>query len=406
MSSPLTAPLVRPPLRRPRAQAVTGVAAGTARHLGISVTLVRAIFVLATMLSGAGAMLYLWLWVFLPVDPAVPAQAGDDPREQRITRRVPMAWLLLSASAVLALTSVGTADRAGSPVWFSLALGAQTLAVAAALWAGLLDGDDIDRGPRHVRFVRWSAVTLIVLLLIASVVWMRVTTDPTLTLIAGMTAVLALGGVFAPVIITRFRELSAERDQRIREEQRSEMAAHLHDSVLQTLALIQNRAGSSSEVARIARAQERELRGWLYDADTPADSDLATDLRDYAAALELDYAVHIDVVAAGEATERASGEVAAAAREAMLNAARHAGGDVSTYIESRPDQVEVFIRDRGPGFALDEVPDDRLGVRQSIIGRMRRIGGTAQVRAGAGGIGTEVRLRLTTRPGPDEETRS
>ena len=194
--------------------------------------------------------------------------------------------------------------------------------------------------------------------------------------------------------MSRWRELQSERVQRIREEQRSEMAAHLHDSVLQTLALIQNRAGASTEVSRLARAQERELRSWLYDGDTPADSDLPTDLRDFAGALELDYPVQIEVVSTGLSNERASGEVAAAAREAMLNAARHAGGEVSVYIEGGAASVDVFVRDRGPGFDPALVPADRLGVRESIIGRMRRAGGTATVRAGVGGHGTEVHLHF------------
>ncbi|NLA09640.1 MAG: ATP-binding protein, partial [Microbacteriaceae bacterium] len=195
-------------------------------------------------------------------------------------------------------------------------------------------------------------------------------------------------------LVSRWRELQDERVQRIREEQRSEMAAHLHDSVLQTLALIQNRAGASSEASRLARAQERELRSWLFDGDTPADSDLSTDLRDYAGALELDFPVQIDVVSAGLSSERASGEVAAAAREAMLNAARHAGGDVSVYIEGGTASVDVFVRDRGPGFDPAQLPADRLGVRESMIGRMRRAGGSATVRPGGGGTGTEVHLHL------------
>jgi signal transduction histidine kinase len=161
---------------------------------------------------------------------------------------------------------------------------------------------------------------------------------------------------------------------------------------LQTLALIQNRAGASSEAARLARAQERELRAWLYDGDQPADSDLPTDLRDYAAALELDYPVRIDVVSAGLSTERASGELAAAAREAMLNAARHAGGEVSVYIEGGAAGVDVYIRDRGPGFVVDDVPADRLGIRQSIVGRMRRAGGEGAVRSTD--AGTEVHLHF------------
>jgi signal transduction histidine kinase len=209
-----------------------------------------------------------------------------------------------------------------------------------------------------------------------------------------LAVLLAAVGVFGPWAIRLWHELIAERTKRVREEERAEMAAHLHDSVLQTLALIQNRAGASSEVARIARAQERELREWLYAGVGTADSDLATDLKDYAAGLELDYPVRFDVVTVGQSAERSSGELASAAREAMLNAARHAGGDVSVYIEGSAAAVDVFIRDRGPGFDPAQVPEHRLGVRESIIGRMRRAGGSAAVGRGAGGAGTEVHLHF------------
>jgi signal transduction histidine kinase len=164
--------------------------------------------------------------------------------------------------------------------------------------------------------------------------------------------------------------------------------------VLQTLALIQNRAGASSEVARIARAQERELRDWLFVGDTPVVADLATDLRDVAAAIELDYPVRIDVVTAGAPVEHSSAALVAAAREAMLNAARHAGGDVSVYLETSPAGIDVFVRDRGTGVDLSALPSDRLGIRESIIGRMSRAGGSATVRPGTGGSGTEVHLHL------------
>jgi signal transduction histidine kinase len=244
------------------------------------------------------------------------------------------------------------------------------------------------------------ATALLVVTALALVLGPNAYWYPVPTFVAALAAVAGIALVYAPTLIAQWRDLTAERTKRIREEQRSEIAAHLHDSVLQTLALIQNRAGATSEVARIARAQERELRDWLFAGDTPADSDLGTDLRDFGAALEIDYPVTVDVVVVGEMRERASGELAAAAREAMLNAARHAGGEVSVYVESNSEAVEVFVRDRGPGFALAEVPGDRLGVRESIIGRMRRAGGSGVVRAGAGGIGTEVRLRF---PGSADE---
>src|SRR5690606_20138673 len=161
-------------------------------------------------------------------------------------------------------------------------------------------------------------------------------------------------------------------------------AAHLHDSVLQTLALIQNRAGPSSEVARLARAQERELRDWLFAGSVPVGEDLATELREVSAAIELDYPARIDIVAAGEPAP-AHVRRGAASRDASLTAGRHAGGDVSGYVETSPTGIDVFVRERGPGFDLSALPADRLGIRESIIGRMARAGGVATVTPGAGG---------------------
>jgi signal transduction histidine kinase len=377
----------------------TGVSEGLARHLGAPVWAVRSLFVVLVLFAGMGVLLYAWCWAF------TPWEAGD----QAPTRRAPLAWVLLSASAVAlflefsALSSpasydvFGRSDGTGYVLQAPLRLiGAvllmAVLATAAGVWAALIDRHDPARGPRHALAVR--ALSVVVLVVAAIVPLRRLEDDGIVILGTALLPVLGVLLVMSSTLIEKWRELSGERIARVREEQRAEMAAHLHDSVLQTLALIQNRAGASSEVARLARAQERELRSWLFDGDTPADSDLPTDLRDYAGGLELDYPVRIDVVSAGASTERASGEVAAAAREAMLNAARHAGGEISVYLEGTPASVDVFVRDRGGGFDPDAVPADRLGVRESIVGRMRRIGGSATIRPGAGGVGTEVHLRF------------
>ena len=349
--------------------------------------MVRALFIALSLCGGAGILLYAWCWTLTPWT--------EDEGEP--SRRMPVAWLLLAPAVVGALIVVFW--RGGSE-WISgtipsdaaavVVFGTVVCATGAGLWATLIDRTDTARGPRHTAVLRVVSAAILALLF-----------GLLLTRPVGATAALVLvplAGLLAVIsstLIPRWRDLAGERVRRIREEQRSEMAAHLHDSVLQTLALIQNRAGASSEAARLARAQERELRAWLYDGDAPADSDLATDLRDYAGGLELDYPVRIEVVSAGLSTERASGELAAAAREAMLNAARHAAGEISVYIEGSATDVDVFIRDRGPGFRLDDVPSDRLGVRESIIGRMRRAGGTGTVRSGDGN-GTEVHLRLST----------
>ncbi|WP_231555095.1 ATP-binding protein [Microbacterium sp. ZOR0019] len=386
-SAPIAAP--RPPLTRDRDCLVAGVSAGLARHLGVRVGLVRALFLALTLCGGAGILLYAWCWAFTPWSEG----------EEAPTRRVPVAWLLLAPAGVGIL--IVLAWRGGSD-WLSGSIppdlaavvvgGTVGFATGAGLWATLIDRTDTARGPRHTMTVRILALVLLALLFTVLLSWPVARSGVALVLLP----LAGLAAVISSALIPRWRELSGERVRRIREEQRSQMAAHLHDSVLQTLALIQNRAGASSEAARLARAQERELRAWLYDGDAPADSDLPTDLRDYAGALELDYPVRIDVVSAGLSTERASGELAAAAREAILNAARHAGGDISVYIEGSAAGVDVFIRDRGEGFDLDDVPSDRLGVRESIIGRMRRAGGTGAVRSDANG--TEVHLSILAAP--------
>ncbi|MDF2918269.1 MAG: hypothetical protein K0S70_2486 [Microbacterium sp.] len=387
---PVIGPGTRPPLERARDSVVSGVSAGLAQHLGVGVGSIRALFVVLTLVAGAGPLLYLWFWALVPRRPGPAAP----------TRQAPVAWILAAAAtaalpilfAVLAIEARDAwMSRSFSPILLAVVAFVTVLATTAGCWAELVDRRDIDRGGRHAVTVRTVAAGILIVVLLAMLP--RVDSDglvalPDLTLpVAG---VLALGGAF---LASRWRDLSGERVRRIREEQRSAMAAHLHDSVLQTLALIQNTAGASSEAARIARAQERELRAWLFDGEAHPDSDLVSDLRDYAAALELDYAVRIDVVSAGLSAEQASGELAAAAREAMLNAARHAGGDVSVYIEGGSRGVDVYIRDRGAGFDVTAIPDDRLGVRESVIGRMRRAGGSATVRTAASG-GTEVHLHV------------
>lgn len=405
-SAPRPAAPPRPALQRTRDCAVSGVASGLARHLGAPVWAVRALFVALALFGGAGVLLYLWCWAFIPWAPASSGEAAP-------SRRVPVAWVLIAASVaglfgmVLALADPYAQSWiiSGSSSWsFPVLLGASALltvvlATSAGVWAALVDRADPNRGPRHALIVRVVACGILVLAFLLPLE--RVRFDGVAIVGIVLLPIIGLGVVLSSTLIEKWRELNGERVARIREEQRSEMAAHLHDSVLQTLALIQNRGGASSEVARLARAQERELRAWLYDGDQPADSDLPTDLRDYAGALELDYPVRIDVVSAGMTAERASGEVAAAAREAMLNAARHAGGEVSVYIEGSARGVDVYIRDRGAGFVMDAVPDDRLGVRQSILGRMRRAGGTAAVHSDADG--TEVHLHY--QPSADGESR-
>jgi signal transduction histidine kinase len=222
-------------------------------------------------------------------------------------------------------------------------------------------------------------------------------TDPVQLGRTALAALAVLGGVglvLAPWALRLWRDLDDERAARVREAARSDIAAHLHDSVLQTLALIQRRSGDPAEVARLARAQERDLRGWLYGEPAADQQTLAAQVAAIAAEVEDVHGVLVEVVAVGDGPVDADAAILLAAlREAVVNAARHAGGPVRVYLECGPDEVEAFVRDRGPGFVVDAVPGDRLGVRESIIGRMERHGGSARVRS-TPGEGTEVRLVL------------
>lgn len=191
--------------------------------------------------------------------------------------------------------------------------------------------------------------------------------------------------------------LAEERAERVRAQERAEMASHLHDSVLQTLALIQRSADQPGEVTTLARRQERELRSWLYGEDEAHDESLAGAMRTMTAEIEEQYRVNVQLVMVGDTSisdRRAA--LLAACREAIVNAAKHSGADVvDVYCEVAGDQIEAFVRDRGEGFELHAVPLDRRGVRDSILGRMDRAGGSAEIKTGPG-TGTEVRLSLSS----------
>ena len=374
-----TAP-TRLPLARPRRVVVGGVCLAVANHLGWSTGRARFTAVLLAFCGGSGVLLYLWLWAFVPLEPA------SDDEAVGVRRSAPATVLLL---VVAALAAIGfLVESSQSTVALAVATAASGLAV---VWSLTFDRHDPSRTPTAGTVARLVAVALLVVGGVAALL-----SRPTaLNAVLGVAmVVLGVAVIVAPRVVTLASDLQSARTDRVREEQRAEIAAHLHDSVLQTLALIQNRAGASSEVARIARAQERELRDWLFVGDAPVASDLATELRDVAAMIELEYAVRIDVVTAGASVDNSSSPLVAAAREAMLNAARHAGGEVSVYVETPPGAIDVFVRDRGPGVDLSSLPADRLGIRESIIGRMSRAGGTATVRPGSGGSGTEVHLHL------------
>jgi signal transduction histidine kinase len=215
--------------------------------------------------------------------------------------------------------------------------------------------------------------------------------------LAALIVTIAIGLISAPLWLSMVRRLGSERVARARSEERAEVAAHLHDSVLQTLALMQKRAGDPDEIAKLARRQERELRSWLAgEGPFRPGERLADALRAAAIDVEESHGIPVDAVVVGDAPldERLDALVAAA-REALTNAAKFAadGGPVRLYAEIEDGSARVFVDDRGPGFDPDAIPKDRRGVRESIIGRMKRFGGRAEIRSETGN-GTEVELTM------------
>ena len=198
------------------------------------------------------------------------------------------------------------------------------------------------------------------------------------------------------------RSLDTERMDRIRLDERARISAHLHDSVLQTLTLIQNKADEPAQTSQLARNQERELRNWLYGSTPePGGIQLGTELERAAVEVEEAHGVQINVVAVGDtgaSVEGDMGRLIAATREAMTNAAIHSGQTtIDVFVERTADAIEIFVRDTGHGFDIDEVANDRRGVAESIVGRMTRAGGSATIFS-TPGEGTEVELRLPISP--------
>ncbi|WP_242686313.1 PspC domain-containing protein [Aeromicrobium sp. IC_218] len=381
-----------------------GVAAGLAEHLGVPVVWVRAGFVVATWFHGAGVLAYLLLWWFLPVrekdlPPGLAAatrrgdrSAGTRGRPVReVVQTLALCAVGLGVLIILAHARGGVEPRYLAPI---LLAGAGVVVV----WRQLDESSQDrtlwrDRGPAAI--LR-TAVGLL-LVVVAGVFLLNEGGLGSLLDVAAATliALAGLGLVLGPWIARLSSDLASERRERVRTQERADVAAHLHDSVLQTLALLQKNASDPAAVATLARQQERELRSWLYGEQAEHGVSLAAGVRAAAAEVETAHHVRVDVITVGDAP--ADADVAAlvrAAREAMVNAAKHAQVDrVDVYLEVTGKAAEVFVRDRGVGFDPEAVAADRMGLRGSIRGRMERHGGTADVRS-APGEGTEVRLCL------------
>lgn len=402
---------------------VAGVCGGLARWLGVDPVVVRLATVLLALANAVGVVIYLVAWCLLPVaDEAGDSGEADDgagaqPDEARSLKNAAAVGCITLGLLVLIRTTL--------PVFPGRVVWPATLAAAGlgVVWA---------RSNEQER-ARWRAVVAgripgdAVALFSGRALWWRLLVGGGL-LICGIgwflhsyTALEAVGAVGSAVLATLlgilvlvgpwiralFKQLRAERRERIRTEERADMAAHLHDSVLQTLALIQRQAESPQQARSLARRQERELRAWLFDDRTPdattVPATLAAALDQVSDDVEANDDVTVDVVVVGDRPLDPQVEaLVAALREAVVNGARHSGEpEVSVYVEVLDDYVEAFVRDRGKGFDPESVDVHRRGIADSIVGRMIRHGGLATVRS-APGEGTEVMLHLPC--GPLEST--
>ena len=377
-----------------------GVCTGLAAHLGWPVLLIRAIVVALAGVLLVGAVVYAVLWLAMPIDrspaaPGIDAATRTGMRTQTSVRSSDvgerLALLLLGVGvALLVQFLVPSWDVV--PFWPML-----VFAVGVALvWT---QADSLM--PRFGRRRRMRAVMQALLgialiaggtvLTISRGFGIRALTTPQWT---GVILFVVLLAVAAPWAFRTRTALTVAREQELLANARADVASHLHDSVLQTLALIQRQADDPRAVAALARKQERELRQWLYGESHEADT-IKTALETAAAEVEDDGGVTVDLVVVGDhELDVRMDALVRASREAMLNAAKHSGADrVDVYAEILDDVAEVYVRDRGQGFEVDSVSDDRMGVRGSIVDRMARHDGTARIRS-VPGEGTEVWLRM------------
>lgn len=417
-----TAPPPRSPLHRNRDEAwLAGVASGIARHLGWPIWLIRLSLVGLVFSTPLTVAVYGVLWMLLPDAPereqppglqaashqGLRSEQAPKPRQKANLGRI-TAMVMIGGGIILLVQNMGLGVT--SALFWPLLLAAIGVTL---VWSQAEGGDEPTAAPSGVPqwlvpllgSKRWAATARVIvgMGLVGAAISMLaasrigVSQLPVVLWVAGLTLA-GVGVVAVPWVIHYRRKLDAAREAQLIADTRADMAAHLHDSVLQTLALIQRQADDPKQVASLARRQERELRTWLY-ADTDGPGTLKAALTAAGGEVEDERGVAVEVVCVGDIDLTPDlRAMVQAAREAMMNAAKHSQAElIDVYAEvdrdADPAIVQVFVRDRGQGFNMDEIADDRMGVRGSIVGRMERHGGSATVRS-APGEGTEIRLEM------------
>jgi signal transduction histidine kinase len=398
-------------LRRTREnQYLAGVCGGIGERLGIDPTVVRVIAVLLVLGAGTGLLVYMAAWLL------ITRQGEDQSIAKRITSNPGEMRLAMVVGTLVIAVIVGV-DASGLPGASNLAW---PVAISAAglvfVWRGSSVEErtelrhvlgqvplaaELTSGSRRSSFIRIGLGVVLVAIGVGGLGGLVTTTSPwvaTRGFLGVLAVIMGFAIVFGPTWVRTVRSLTEERRERVRSQERADMAAHVHDSVLQTLALIQKAAGDPREVSRLARAQERELRSWLFEDRPPGSFDDGATTVAVATAIieqevEDDHGVDVDAVVVGDCplTDDLQ-SLLAAGREAAVNAAKWSGAaTISLFVEVEPDSVSLFVHDRGVGFDPGAVPDGRRGITDSIRERMTRHGGTAVIRS-APGKGTEVEL--------------
>lgn len=382
----------------PPAALMGGVCAGIATHLGVNVWLVRAIFVGLLFLNGVGALAYALAIALIPAGNPASSQLAaptrlaaqlnqlqsKDGRDQAAT--IFSGVVLLALAAILVAWSRGWLESNAYLPLLIIGCG------AALAWS---QAEEVMHTPRSMAAIA-RLVAGLALAVLGVLIWLSDHTDMSGMLIGAFAALVMLSVValvLAPLWLGVIRQLSQTQAAQARASERADIAAHLHDSVLQTLTLLRAQADDPQRVAALALSQERELRAWLYGDNHPTNENLRSEVESVSREIEQLYGVPVDSVIVGDTPATTKTRVLTSAlREALANAVRHGKPPISLYVEVSGQEVEAYVRDHGAGFDLETINPDRHGVRDSIIGRMQRHGGSATIRARE--PGTEVCLRL------------
>lgn len=373
--------------RRKTERMVAGVAGGLGDALGVGASYVRAGFLTLATIWGLGLLVYVALWLYAYDD-------VDDRQARTIEPFQKLGLILVFAGIMGLLGAIGWwPDVSLVTITAALAFGSAALIdrTGPRPMSALLD-PGVERAGR-LRVVLGIGMVVAGIAIFASATAPFFTWGP--VLLAIVVTALGVAVAFGPLVRRLVGDLARERNERIRQEERAEMAAHLHDSVLQTLALIQ-RTDDPARISMLARHQETELRDWLYGSAPLDGVDLvSTALRMAARRVEEDHQVPVEVVVVGDhPLDPSTTALVGAASEAMVNAAKHSGsGRVTVFFEADEGELSVYVTDQGKGFDMVSVPTDRKGIADSIIGRVEKAGGSAVI-ASEAGEGTEVHLTM------------